>query len=134
MLYINEDQCCPLCGAFMERVNDESGTCASGHWVPITNYVSLQDYDSAWYHTRVIIEAGIHVEDWACDMNREGDIQTNGGVEHIKYFEGEMYSIITDFSDENDPYFPVYEPIEKGMYTKTMEEFVAKEKDLGFEF
>jgi len=45
-------------------------------------------------------EKGEELDNWACDRNEQGEIESNGGVEHLIAYQGKYYLIITDFNDQ----------------------------------
>jgi len=55
---------------------------------------------------------GEEINNWACDINATtGELESNGGIEHIVEYKGKKYSIITDWHTETI-YKPKGKPIE----------------------
>lgn len=47
-----------------------------------------------------IFREGADLDDWACDAGPDGELMSNGSVEHLMYFQGSYYWVYTDFADE----------------------------------
>ena len=71
-------------------------------------------------------DAGTEKTTWSCDINPiTGEVESNGGVEHLMDYEGHQYLIITDWSNEI-----VYHPYEE--CKRLVEENELLSEHLGF--
>jgi hypothetical protein len=47
-----------------------------------------------------IFSWGEDLENWLCDAGPDGELMSNGSVEHLVYFEGSYYWVYTDVLGE----------------------------------
>lgn len=50
------------------------------------------------------------LEHYPCDVDANGECETNGSVEHLMELDGKKYSVITDW--ENNPRWPEKDAVE----------------------
>lgn len=53
---------------------------------------------------REVAENGEYVTDYACDLNSDGELESNGGVEYVYFYKGKHYAVVCGWTDEL--YFP----------------------------
>jgi len=43
---------------------------------------------------------GEELDNWACDLGENGELESNGGVEHLIAYQGKYYLITTDWQSQ----------------------------------
>lgn len=58
------------------------------------------------YTNKHIWENGTSIADWPCDIGNEGEIDSNGSIEHVVAYQNKHYCVVTDWENnvrwEND--------------------------------